>query len=101
MAFALGKDVTPARNRVDGSALVCAKIRSKTGAYNGKRTAWPGWSQAEFNLFSLAKPEMGSRVVSRLLPDQKEDQTGETQTPEACRARAEDQKEKKRCTKQK
>lgn len=68
MAFALGKDVTPARNRVDGSARVCAKIRSKTGACNGKRTAWPGWSQAEFNLFSLAKPEMGSRVESRLLP---------------------------------
>lgn len=65
---ALGKDVTPGRNREDGSAHVCAKIRSKTGACAGKRTAWPGRSQAEFNLFSLAKPERGSRMESRLLP---------------------------------
>lgn len=101
MGLALGKDVTPARNRVDGSAHVCGKIRSKTGVCNGKRTAWPGRPQAEFNLFSLAKPERGSRVErveSRLLPAGRSNRRNPY--PEACRARAENQKEKKKCTKQ-
>lgn len=91
MGFTLGKDVTPARNRVDGSARVWAKIRSKTGACDGKRTAWPGGSQAEFNLFSLAKPERGSRAENRLLPAGRSNRNRRNPNP---RTRAEDQKAK-------
>jgi len=65
MGLALGKGVTPARNRAEGSARVCAKIRSKTGACNGQR------GQEGLRLSLTCSPWQNLRcssVESRLLP---------------------------------